>query len=204
MKIDFTNKTALVVGGSAGIGLKIKEEFQNLGSNVLSISRKEGVDINDTKQVDEFLLQVDRVDFLINVASINYTKKIQEIDLNEWQEVINTNLNSIFYVTKQCIEKMDSGSKIVNFSSRTTPRMFASSFGNFLVILFSSILIKGHFLFTSISSKRILLSANGTLSIAPGASNFLCIDLAISTSGEIITSIGRFSLLYTKENLGFK
>jgi len=117
MKIDFTNKTALVVGGSAGIGLKIKEEFQNLGSNVLSISRKEGVDINDTKQVDEFLLQVDRVDFLINVASINYTKKIQEIDLNEWQEVINTNLNSIFYVTKQCIEKMDSGSKIVNFSS---------------------------------------------------------------------------------------
>ena len=117
MKIDFTDKTTLVVGGSAGIGLKIKEEFQNLGSNVLSISRKEGVDINDTKQVDEFLLQVDRVDFLINVASINYTKKIQEIDLNEWQEVINTNLNSIFYVTKQCIEKMDSGSKIVNFSS---------------------------------------------------------------------------------------
>ena len=71
MKIDFTDKTTLVVGGSAGIGLKIKEEFQNLGSNVLSISRKEGVDINDTKQVDEFLLQVDRVDFLINVASIN-------------------------------------------------------------------------------------------------------------------------------------
>jgi NAD(P)-dependent dehydrogenase (short-subunit alcohol dehydrogenase family) len=117
MKIDFTNKTTLVVGGSAGIGLKIKEEFQNLGSKVLSISRKEGVDINDTKQVDEFLLQVDKVDFLINVASINYTKKIQEIDLNEWQEVINTNLNSIFYITKQCIEKMESGSKIVNFSS---------------------------------------------------------------------------------------
>ena len=117
MKIDFTNKTTLVVGGSAGIGLKIKEEFQKLGSKVLSISRKEGVDINNTKQVDEFLLQVDKLDFLINVASINYTKKIQEIDLNEWQEVINTNLNSIFYVTKQCIEKMDSGSKIVNFSS---------------------------------------------------------------------------------------
>jgi len=117
MKIDFTNKTTLVVGGSAGIGLKIKEEFQNLGSKVFSISRKEGIDINNTKQVDEFLLKVDKVDFLINVASINYTKKIQEIDLNEWQEVINTNLNSIFYITKQCIEKMESGSKIVNFSS---------------------------------------------------------------------------------------
>lgn len=117
MKIDFTNKTTIVVGGSAGIGLKIKEEFQNLGSKVFSISRKEGIDINNTKQVDEFLLKVDKVDFLINVASINYTKKIQEIDLTEWQEVINTNLSSIFYITKQCIEKMESGSKIVNFSS---------------------------------------------------------------------------------------
>ena len=56
-----------------------KEEFENLGSKVLSISRKEGVDINNTDQVDEFLLKVDKVDFLINVASINYTKKIQEI-----------------------------------------------------------------------------------------------------------------------------
>ena len=54
---------------------------------------------------------------------------------------------------------------------------------------------KHDFSLTSISSKRILLSAKGTLSIAPGASNFLWIDLAISTSGEIITSIGRFSLL---------
>ncbi|OUU28800.1 MAG: hypothetical protein CBC04_00650 [Verrucomicrobia bacterium TMED44] len=117
MKIDFTNKNTIVVGGSAGIGLKIKEEFENLGSKVLSISRKEGVDINNTDQVDEFLLKVDKVDFLINVASINYTKKIQEIDLNEWQEVINTNLNSIFYITKHCIEKMESGSRIVNFSS---------------------------------------------------------------------------------------
>ena len=38
MKIDFKNKTTIVVGGSKGIGLSIKEEFENLGSKVLSIS----------------------------------------------------------------------------------------------------------------------------------------------------------------------
>ena len=81
------------------------------------MSRTDGVDINNTEKVDKFLSNIEKVDFLINVASINYTKKIQEIDLDEWQEVINTNLNSIFYITKQCIEKMESGSKIVNFSS---------------------------------------------------------------------------------------
>ena len=53
----------------------------------------------------------------------------------------------------------------------------------------------GHLLSTKISRSLILLSAKGTLSIAPGASNFLNIDFAISSSGEIITSIGRFSLL---------
>jgi len=60
------------------------------------------------------------------------------------------------------------------------------------------------FLLIRISKSLILLLANGTLSRAPGASNFLWIDLAISISGEIITPIGKFSLLYTLVNFGFK
>ena len=40
-----------------------------------------------------------------------------------------------------------------------------------------------------------LHTANGILFNAPGASSFLCIDIAISFSGEIITSMGKFSLL---------
>ena len=62
-------------------------------------------------------MQFKKIDFLINVVGINYTKKIQEIELSEWEEVIKTNLTSIFYVTKQCISKMDQGSRIVNVSS---------------------------------------------------------------------------------------
>ena len=73
--------------------------------------------------------------------------------------------------------------------------MFASSFENFLVNTLSLIFINGHFSSIKISSNLILFLANGTLSNAPGASNFLCRDFAISISGEIITSIGKFSLL---------
>ena len=62
-------------------------------------------------------MQFKKIDFLINVVGINYTKKIEEIELSEWEEVIKTNLTSIFYVTKQCISKMDQGSRIVNVSS---------------------------------------------------------------------------------------
>ena len=117
MKIDFSNKTTIVVGGSRGIGLKVKEKFSSLGSEVHSISRTEGVDISIPEQVDKYLMQFKKIDFLINVVGINYTKKIEEIELSEWEEVIKTNLTSIFYITKQCISKMDQGSRIVNVSS---------------------------------------------------------------------------------------
>ena len=73
--------------------------------------------------------------------------------------------------------------------------MFASKLGYFIVRSLSFILINLQFSLIKISSNLILLSAKGTLSNAPGASSFLCIDLAISISGEIITSIGKFSLL---------
>ena len=80
-------------------------------------------------------------------------------------------------------------------SSLTTPKIFAFNFGNFFVNSFNLILDIGHFSSTKISNKRILLSAKGTLSVAPGDSNFRLIDFAISISGEITKSIGKFSLL---------
>ena len=93
---------------------------------------------------------------------------------------------------------------IKNFSSRLIAIILASNFGYFFVNSLNLILIDAQFFLIRISSNLILLSVKGTLSKAPGASNFLWIDFAISISGEIITSIGKFSLLYTLVNLGFK
>ena len=77
----------------------------------------------------------------------------------------------------------------INFSSLITPIIFESNFGYFLVSSLSLISFIGQLASIKISSNLILLLAKGTLSNAPGASNFLCIDFAISISGEIITSI---------------
>ena len=63
--------------------------------------------------------------------------------------------------------------------------MYAFKFGKLLVNSFSFISCIGHFSSIKISNSLILFSANGTLSRAPGASSFLCNDLAISNSGEI-------------------
>ena len=54
----------------------------------------------------------------------------------------------------------------------------------------------GHFCSIKISNSLTLSLTKGTLSKAPGASSFLKRDLATSLSGEMITSIGIFDLLY--------
>ena len=84
---------------------------------------------------------------------------------------------------------------IKNFSSLITPKIFASKSGNVFVNLFNWIFAIGHFSSIAISNIFILPLAKGTLSNAPGASNFLCKDFATSNSGEIITSTGSSILL---------
>ena len=110
------NKTVIVVGGSKGIGKGVVDAFTNLGAIVYSIS-KGNCDITNSDQIDSYFDKFNKVDILINNAAINYCKPIEEISLNEWNGVINTNLTSYFYIIKKCLPLMKGGSKIVNVSS---------------------------------------------------------------------------------------
>lgn len=117
MKIDFTNKVAVVVGSSKGIGLGVADKFQELGAKVIRVSRTEGIDISDKNSIDLFFKSLTHVDFLINVAGINFTKKIEDIEIDEWDSVLDTNLRSFYYIIKKSIPLMKSGGRIVNVSS---------------------------------------------------------------------------------------
>ena len=90
---------------------------------------------------------------------------------------------------------------ITNFSPLITPSTFALRSGNRSVNLPNSVFVSGQFLSILISKTFILPLANGTLSKAPGASNFRCNDLATSNSGEIITSIGKLAFPYNFPHL---
>jgi NAD(P)-dependent dehydrogenase (short-subunit alcohol dehydrogenase family) len=76
MKINFKNKIAVVVGSSKGIGLGVADKFEELGAKVIRVSRTEGVDISDKNSIDSFFESITDIDFLINVAGINFCKKI--------------------------------------------------------------------------------------------------------------------------------
>ena len=110
------NKIVVIVGGSKGIGKGLYDAFMDKGCVVHSISRK-NCDITNYNQIDSYFDKLSKVDILVNNAAINYCKSIEEISLDEWQSVIDTNLTAYFYIIQKCLPLMEKGSKIVNVSS---------------------------------------------------------------------------------------
>jgi len=114
---NFKDKTCLIVGGSRGIGKAIVNDFIKAKANVISIDSS-NCDISKPKEIDVFFNNLNcNIDILVNVAAINFCKKIESISLEEWDDVLNVNLRGIFYVIKRALEKIPKGGRIVNVSS---------------------------------------------------------------------------------------
>ena len=137
-------KVALVTGASRGIGKacaielakagcdvvityagnseaaeKTVEELKALGVNAESYK----FDVSNQAEVDEAIAKIiekhGRIDVLLNNAGITRDDLFIRMDAEKWNAVINTNLNSAFYVTKPVVKlmmKQRSGA-IVNTSS---------------------------------------------------------------------------------------
>ena len=133
-------KNVLITGGARGIGRKIVEDLSQKGYNIFlnyNKSEKEAIylknnyknieiykaDVSDYTQVKEMakiaLETYKKIDVLINNAGISKIQPITDISINDWNEIINTNLNSVFYVTKEIIENMihNKNGLIINISS---------------------------------------------------------------------------------------
>lgn len=113
---NYENKNVVVVGASRGIGKGVADSFEAAGATVYRVSSV-NCDISSKEQIDDYIDSLSKVDILVNVAAINYTKKIEEISFEEWNEVMNVNLRGLFYFTKKVLYLMPNGSKIVNVSS---------------------------------------------------------------------------------------
>lgn len=134
-------KTALVTGASRGIGLATatilaqngyhlhltcKNSYEELKNIARMLSDKyhtpcfpHQTDMSDYHQVEQLFSQIKGPDIVINNAGISYVGLLQDMSDDDWNQVINTNLNSVFYTSKFAIpymlEKKDG--IIINISS---------------------------------------------------------------------------------------
>jgi len=143
--VRFAGKTAVVTGGSSGIGGAIVEKLVSEGARCAIISRDArkaeaflsrfpdrdlavwwSADVSDPDQVghtvDQAAARFGKIDFLVNAAGINLRKPALEYEPREWKRILDINLSGTFYMC-QCVGRIMKASgkgSIVNIGSMTS------------------------------------------------------------------------------------
>ena len=126
-------KTAVVTGGGSGIGAAVADRLRADGLDVAIVDLKPSdtdlaftADVTDRAQVDAALSAIrDRlgpVTVLVNAAGLDGFKRFGNLTFEEWQRVIDVNLNGVFHMIQAVLPDMvEAGwGRIVNISSSST------------------------------------------------------------------------------------
>ena len=138
------NKIVIVTGASRGIGREIAKELAKKEYTVIANYNKSErqakelkeelekenikIDIfkadvskrNEAQELVEYTInKYGKIDVLINNAGISQIKEFTQITDEDWNNMINTNLNSVFYMTQEACKNMIHNKKgcIINISS---------------------------------------------------------------------------------------
>ncbi|CAI2487267.1 SDR family oxidoreductase [Serratia proteamaculans] len=144
---DLTGKTALVTGSSRGLGFSYAEGLAAAGASVIlngtqpatvqaAVERLQSqglqargfaFDVTDEQAIEAVFNQLDEerveVDIVINNAGIQYRSPLLNLELEQWQRVLDTNLTSAFIVGRAAARRMiarGKGGKIINIGSLTS------------------------------------------------------------------------------------
>ena len=141
---DLSGKTALVTGGSRGLGLQIAESLGEAGAKIMLSSRKAAdleeaaahlqalgidarwvaADASDPQQIqkvcDDAMQRLGQVDILVNNAGATWGAPAEDYPLQAWDKVMNLNVRSIFLMS-QAVGRASmiprKGGRIINIAS---------------------------------------------------------------------------------------
>ena len=151
MDTFLAGKNAVVTGGTRGIGLAIAEALalagagvaicgrtpDNVESAVRQLTNKSKskvvakvADVRSSTEVGSFFEYLDRelgqVDIVVNNAGVGIFKSTAELNVEEWQKTLDTNLSGVFYCCKEALRRIrNRGGYIINISSLAGKNAFA-------------------------------------------------------------------------------
>lgn len=152
-KNKLEGKVALITGGTKGIGYGIAKALLNVGVNVAITSRSKSsakevaeqlnsnlgtgaraigieADVRDfssqQKAVNKVLEDFNQLDIVIANAGLGHFGSIEDLSINQWQEVIDTNLTGTFYSIKASVDALKkSKGYFITISSLAGTNFFA-------------------------------------------------------------------------------
>lgn len=125
--MGFDGKIALVTGASRGIGRAIAEDLVARGAIVIGTATSENgaqaiseylsgkgkgfvLNVTENDSIEKFLAEVraefGEIDILVNNAGITRDNLLMRMKDDEWQDIINTNLSSVFRLSKAVMRAM--------------------------------------------------------------------------------------------------
>jgi 3-oxoacyl-[acyl-carrier protein] reductase len=142
MTFDFHGQTALVTGGTKGIGNQISRDLHRAGANIIVTGRNSksfesirstfdkgngfieflNVDFSKSQSTKAFLSELEKfnkVDILVNNVGINRIGYIDETSMKDWEDVISVNLKAPFALIRQVSKNMKKHryGRIINIGS---------------------------------------------------------------------------------------
>lgn len=125
--MNIQSKTAVITGASSGIGKHFSRALVDKGATVYGLARRKQklnevadelgdafipvqLDITDHQAVDQWVdttfgeqLQPD---VLINNAGLGKFGNVEDLELDDWRQMIDTNLNGVYYMTRKIVPLM--------------------------------------------------------------------------------------------------
>lgn len=138
--IELNDRTAIVTGGTKGIGRAIAEAIVEAGASVVIAARTKdevekaaeelgprargfAADMRRAEDCERLVRQaVDafgRLDILVNNAGVGIFESVEDMQVEQWNQVIETNLNALFYLTHHALPRLkeSDGGWVINIGS---------------------------------------------------------------------------------------